>query len=187
MKNTHLLAAALGAASLALIPAVAPVLAHEAQDMRSPYPPCGHEYERHMEQDMHHHGMMDEGHGMEPGRGYGGMSGWPMMAPDQDRGGMGPGMMMAPGMMMGPDAMMGPGSRGMGGERGWPLRSDLTTDDVRHMMEHQLEWMGNPNLKLGKVEESGEDEIIAEIVTQDGSLVQRLEIDKHTGWTQPAR
>ena len=179
MKNARSVAAALGAASLALALSAAPSLAHESQGTHSTYPPCGHDYERHMEHEMHHHGMMDDDHGMEPGRGYGGRFGGPMMPPDADHG-------MGPGMMMGPDSMMGSSPRGMGGERGRPLRSDLSTDEVRHMMEHQLEWMGNPNLKLGKVEESDEGEIVAEIVTQDGSLVQRLEIDKHTGWMRPA-
>ncbi|MEQ8694914.1 MAG: hypothetical protein RIC85_06370 [Gammaproteobacteria bacterium] len=48
------------------------------------------------------------------------------------------------------------------------------------MMEHRIEWLGNPNLKLGKVEEKDDDTILAEMVTQDGSLVQRIEIDRHT-------
>ena len=58
-------------------------------------------------------------------------------------------MMMGPGMMdqgMGPGMMMGPG--------GMPaLRTDLSVDDVSHMLEHQLSWQGNTNLKVGKVEE----------------------------------
>jgi hypothetical protein len=41
--------------------------------------------------------------------------------------------------------------------------------------------MQNPNLKLGKVEEKDEDTIVAEIVTNDGSLVDRFEVDRHTG------
>ncbi len=180
MKITQLFAAALGATSLALMSVAAPARAHDTREMHFPYPPCDHSYGRHMEQEMRHHGMMDEGHGMEPGRGYGGMLGGPMMAPDEDHG-------MGPGMMMGPDAMMGRSPYGMGRDMGRPLPSDLSTDDVRHMMEHQLEWMGNPNLKLGDVKETEEGEIVAEIVTQDGSLVQRLEIDKHTGGMRPAR
>ena len=54
------------------------------------------------------------------------------------------------------------------------------------MMEHRLEWMNNPNLRLGPVEETDADTILADIVTKDGSLVQRLKVDRHTGWTQPA-
>jgi hypothetical protein len=77
---------------------------------------------------------------------------------------------------------MGPGY-GMGHGYGMhqALPRDLTTDEVRHMLGHQLEWQGNPNLKLGKVEEKDEDTIVAEIVTKDGSLVDRLEVDRHTG------
>jgi hypothetical protein len=127
------------------------------------------------------HGMM--------GQGYGGCP----------YDGMGMGMMMGPGMMgydMGPQGMgrgrMGPsmmdrstmGPRGMGPGMMRPLRQDLSTDDVRHMMEHQLAWQGTPNLKLGKVEEKDDDTVVAEIVTKDGSLVQRLEVDRHTGRMQ---
>jgi len=179
MKHAQLIAVALGAASLALVFSATPSPAHEAQGMHAPHSPCGDDYDRHMEHEMHHHGMMDESYGPERGRGYGGMFGGPMMAPDEGRG-------MGPGMMMGPDSMMGSSPRGMRGEWEPTLRSDLSTDEVRHMMEHQLEWMGNPNLKLGKVEESDEGEIVAEIVTQDGSLVQRLHVDKHTGSMRPA-
>jgi hypothetical protein len=107
---------------------------------------------------------------------YGGWHyGWhmgPMMGQ-----GMGPGM-MGPGYGMGQG--MGPGMMG-------PLRQDLTAADVQHMMEHRLAWQGNPNIKLGKVEEQDDDTIVAEIVTQDGSLVQRLEVDRHTGWMQPTQ
>lgn len=186
MKIVPQFAVALGAAGLALLmSAAAPALAHDSERMRLPYAPCGPTQDRYMERETHHHGMMDEDHhgmmgksyGMGSGRGYGGMGGGSMMVPDERRGGMGYGMMMDP------DEMMGPGRGGMGRV----LRSDLTTDEVRHMMEHQLEWMGNPNLKLGKVEESGEGAIIAEVVTQDGSLVQRLEVDPHTGRTRQAQ
>lgn len=49
----------------------------------------------------------------------------------------------------------------------------------------QLAWQGNPNLRVGDVEETDDDTIVAEIVTQDGTLVQRLRVDRHTGWMQP--
>lgn len=172
--HAHLFLVAFGAASLVLMSATAPSRAHETGESRYPTPPCGDFYERHMERGMHRHGMMDEGYGMGPGPAYGDMRRGFMMAPDADRGGMGRGM------------MMGPGAYGMDGEPGRPLRSDLSTDEIRHMMEHEVEWMGNPNLKLGKVEET-DDGVVAEIVTQDGSLVQRLEIDPHTGRTRPVR
>jgi hypothetical protein len=67
------------------------------------------------------------------------------------------------------------------------LREDLSAADVKHMMEHQLAWQGNPNLKLGKIEETDADTIVAEVVTKDGSLVRRFEIDRHTGQMQPVQ
>jgi hypothetical protein len=103
--------------------------------------------------------------------GYG-MMGHRMMGP----GKMGHGM-MNPGMM----------GRGMGSGMMQPLRQDLTAKDVKHMMEHRLTWNGNPNIKVGKVEERDDDTIIAEIVTQDGSLVESLKVDRHTGFMQPVR
>ncbi len=108
---------------------------------------------------------------------------------------MGPGMrgqgMMGPGMMgpgMGGHGMMGRGfgmGHGFGMEHGFgtrvvPMRH-LTVDDVRHFLEHRLAWRDNKRLKLGEVKEADEDTIIAEIVTVDGSLVQRLRVDRHTG------
>ncbi len=54
-------------------------------------------------------------------------------------------------------------------------------DDVRHVLEHRLEMQGNKRLKLGEVKEADDDTIVAEITTVDGSLVQRLEVDRHTG------
>jgi hypothetical protein len=113
-----------------------------------------------------------------------------MMGPGMMGQGMGPGMMMGPMMGVGPGMMgqgMGPGMMGpgmMGGGMG-VLPQDLSIENVRHMLEHQLTWQGNPNLKLGKVEEKDKDTIVAEIVTQDGSLVQRLQVDRHTGSMQP--
>lgn len=139
------------------------------------------------------YGMMGPGYGMGPGMmgpGYGmapGMMGPGMMGPGY---GMGPGM-MGPGMMgpgmMGPGYGMGPGMMGPGYGRGpgygmWGGQSeDLTVDDVRTNLERWLSWQGNPRLKLGDVKEDGKDSIVAEIVTRDGSLVDRMRIDRSTG------
>ncbi|MEX2009469.1 MAG: hypothetical protein WEC41_04695 [Dongiaceae bacterium] len=140
------------------------------------------------------------GHGADYGPGCGMMMGPGMMGP----GMMGPGMMgpgmMGPGMtgpgMMGqqPGPGMGPGMMGQGpgfgmgpgGSFVMPLARDLSADEVRHMLEHRLAWHGNERLKIGTVEEKDADTIVAEIVTVDGSLVQRLEVDRHTGVTRPA-
>ena len=118
----------------------------------------------------------------------------------QDRGKMGPGMgtqgMMAPQGKMGPgkmgSGMMGPdtgghGMMGPGFGNGQGLGSqvvpskDLTADDVRHFLDHRLEMHGNKRLMVGEVKEADEDKIVADITTVDGSLVQRLEVDRHTG------
>ena len=137
------------------------------------------------------HGMM--GRGMRPGYRMGpGMMGHGMrpgyrMGPGMMGHGMRPGYGMGHGMMghgMGPGYRMGPGMMGqgqMGPGMMQPLRQDLSAKDVKHMMEHRLAWRGNPNIKVGKVEEKDDDTIIAEIITQDGSLVDRLEVDRHTG------
>lgn len=133
------------------------------------------------------HGMMGQSHGMM-GQGHAMMGqGHAMMGQGQ---GMGPMMGQQGQMPMMGRGMMGPGygmGQGMGPGMMQPLRQDLTAADVQHMMEHRLAWQGNPNLKVGTVEEKDDDTIVAEIVTQDGSLVQRLEVDRHTGWMQPAQ
>ncbi|WP_140056122.1 hypothetical protein [Oceanibaculum nanhaiense] len=117
----------------------------------------------------------------------------PMMQGYDDRGtygmrgygAMGPGMMhpgmMGPGMM-GP-GMMGPGMMGQGMIYGMPDRYDqeITPDQVREMLQRRLDWHGNPRLKLGEIKPTEHGEILADIVTQEGSLVQRLAIDRRTG------
>ena len=100
------------------------------------------------------------------------------------QGMMGPGM-MGPGT--GGQGMMAPGfGKGPGlGSQVVPSK-DLTANDVRHFLEHRLEMHGNKRLKVGEVKEADEDKIVADITTVDGSLVQRLEVDRHTGRTQHA-
>ena len=109
---------------------------------------------------------------------------------------MGPGMMggQMPMMggygMMGQMPMMGSGMMGsqmpmMGGWGGMQvLRRDLTADEVKHMMEHRLAWSGNQNVKLGNVSEKEGDVIEVEITDKDGKVVQKLKVDRHTGWMQ---
>lgn len=127
------------------------------------------------------------GYGWGWGGGMGpGMMGPGMMGPGQGHG-PGPGYGMGPGMM-GPGQGYGPGpAYGMGQGMIQPLREDLSTADAKHMIEHRLTWQGNPNLKLGNVEEKDADTIVAEIVTTDGSVVQRLQINRHTGSMQPVQ
>jgi hypothetical protein len=54
------------------------------------------------------------------------------------------------------------------------------------MMEHRVTMMQNPNLKVGEVADTDDDTITADIVTQDGSLVRRFMVDRHTGAMRPA-
>jgi len=82
--------------------------------------------------------------------------------------------------------MMGPGTdRGMGPGLiyGWPAgeSQDVSVEDARGWLEQILTRHGNPRLKLGEVREVDGDTIVAEIVTRDGSLVQKLAIDRRSG------
>lgn len=137
-----------------------------------------------MGQGMMGYGMPGPGM-MGPGMMGQGMMGYGMPGP----GMMGPGPMgygmAAPGMM-GP-GMMAPGFggwQGYGGNRS--VDRDLSADDVRAQLERSLQWHGNKNVKLGDVTEADDDTIVADIVTQDGSLVQRFRVDRHTGQWQQA-
>ena len=142
------------------------------------------------------------GPGTQAGRGYGpGMGmGW------QGGRGYGPGMAMGmgrhggrgygPGMSrQGGRGFGGPGKgMGWGGGRGFggygpdaAATADITVDTVKSAMEARLKWRGNENVKVGEVAEKDENTIVAEIVTKDGSLVQRFEIDKKTGWRRFAK
>lgn len=90
--------------------------------------------------------------------------------------GNGPGM-MGPGQGYGPGYGMGPAAR---------PDMDLSADDVRARLEWSLTWHGNKRLKVGEVKEADDDTIVADIVTQDNSLVQRFKVDRHTGFMRQA-
>jgi hypothetical protein len=57
---------------------------------------------------------------------------------------------------------------------------EVSAERVRAMLEGLLAWHGNPRLELGEVQEE-DGTVTAEIVTVDGSLVQRLAVDRDTG------
>jgi hypothetical protein len=136
------------------------------------------------------HGHMRMGMGMMMGPGM------MMMAPAAM---MGPGMMMRPAPMMGagmmmPGPMMGAGMMGPGAAMMGPATAAkscqtvavepgkaLSPDDVRASLERSLTWHGNTRLKVGEVKEADNGTIVAEIVTVDDSLVQRLAVDRQTG------
>jgi hypothetical protein len=101
--------------------------------------------------------------------------------------GMGPGMMRGRGMGPG---MMGPGMRGwgMGPDYGYQYgpqyhrpQKPLEEKDAKVILENYLKSTRNPNLKLGRIEDKGDD-FEAEILTQKDSLVDKILIDKNTGW-----
>ena len=57
----------------------------------------------------------------------------------------------------------------------------LSPDNVRARVTERLKAYGNPRLRLGAIAIAGEDSITAEIETVDGSLVERLVVDRFTG------
>jgi hypothetical protein len=141
------------------------------------------------------HGMM--GHGMmaQETMGHGtmghGMMGHGMMAQgtmghgSMGHGSMGHGMMAQETMGHG---MMGHGMWGGGyghgsadGKSAIQPDQDLSVDDVRARIERSLKWHGNERLKVGEVKVLDDDTIVAEIVTLDDSLVDRLEVNRHSG------
>ncbi len=110
------------------------------------------------------------------------------VAPYSPRGwwGMGPGMMSGPWGGCGPGMMEG---YGPGGGPGWyASRRDLnlSIDNVKTSAERWLAWQGNPRLKVGDVKEQDANTIVADIVTKDNSLVQRLVVDRHNGYVRPS-
>jgi hypothetical protein len=55
----------------------------------------------------------------------------------------------------------------------------LSKDQAKALVEQHIQ--ANPNLKVGKItEKDGVYDV--EIVTKDGSLVDKLQVNKQTGW-----
>jgi hypothetical protein len=59
-------------------------------------------------------------------------------------------------------------------------QEEMTPERVRLFIEQHLTWHGNPRLKIGEIT-STEGGITAEIVTLDGSLVQKLAFNRYPG------
>ncbi len=93
--------------------------------------------------------------------------------------GQGTGHGMDHGMMMGPahGAAPCPSSAAV-------IDEDIDADVVRSWLDRSLAAHGNKRLKVGDVKATDDDTIVAEIVTIDGSLVQRIEVDRQTGRMQ---
>jgi hypothetical protein len=57
----------------------------------------------------------------------------------------------------------------------------LTKEQATQIARSHLQALGNPNLKLGELAE-GPSYLEAAVVTVDGSFVEKLLVDKRTGW-----
>jgi hypothetical protein len=113
-------------------------------------------------------------------------------------GGM-PGMMgmMTPEMMQMMQQMMRMQGDGMGMGMGMgpaalygmppEAKAEMTPERVRGWLEKRLAQHDNPRLKIGKVAQAGGGEITAEIVTVDGSLVQKLAFNRYPGFVRAVR
>jgi len=126
-----------------------------------------------------HHGMWDGGPGYNPGNGW---SYCPYCGGRLDDGGgyrgrggyhRGPGM-MGPGYDR--YGMMGPGY----GRDHRRFEEPLKKEAARQQVEEMLDRSRNPNLKTGGIEDK-ERFFVVDIVTRDGSLVDKMEVDKETG------
>ena len=134
--------------------------------------------------------MMGEG-GM-PGM-MGGMGGGPMAEGMPGPGMMGPGMtsgrmmgmvgMPMDPMMQGPQGHMRGHALGPGTLYGMPhgATTEMTPARVEAFLSHMLERHNNPRIEIGGITEAEDGSIIAEIVTVDGSLVQRLSFNRYPG------
>lgn len=152
-------------------------------------PWCGQQYNQ--GQSMGH-GRMHRGQGMRHGwQGQGMNQGWQGqgMGPGRMRGYQGQGMRHG-GRGMGRGMMCDQWGRGQSGPSGQygpsnvPQQMEpLTQSKARNLAEDYV--AGNPNLTIGGVAEQ-DDVYEARVETKDGSLVERLLIDKETGWMKKA-
>ena len=89
---------------------------------------------------------------------------------------------------------MGPGMMGYGygpqyGRQYAPQyrhpQKPLNENQAKEMVENYLQSTANPNLKLGNIEDKG-NAFEANILTKNGSLVDKILVDKDTGWMHSA-
>jgi len=111
--------------------------------------------------------------------------GWFCPWAGQGNYGMGPGMMWdrgdwSGGQGWGPRGMMGPG-QGYGYRNYNRTGQSVNMDQAKVLVEHYLTTIGNPNLKSGKITDK-DKYFEAEIVTKEGSLVDKIMVNKKTGW-----
>ena len=145
--------------------------------------------------------------GSAAGQGTGGMPGMMGMMGGQGMMGQGgmPGMMgmmggqgmMGQGGMAGMMGMMGDGMGGAAGQNGMAgvgpgalygmprdAQQEMTPERVRTWLEQQLARHGNPRLKIGQITAGGDGTTTAEILTVDGSLVQKLAFNRYPGFVR---
>jgi hypothetical protein len=118
------------------------------------------------------------------------MGGMAQMGPGMMRNGYGQGSGM--GMMGGQGSGMGPGMMGPGygnqqnsqyqqpEKQYQQLKKPLDQKDAKAILENYLKSTSNPNLKLGKIQDKG-DAFEGDILTQNGSLVDKILVSKDTG------
>lgn len=100
---------------------------------------------------------------------------------------MDPSMMMCPttpgGMGMSPGAGMGGMMGGAGILYGMPpdAQTEMTPERVRAWLGRRLAAHANPRLRIGEIATAADGSITAEIVTVDGSLVQKLAFNRYPG------
>jgi hypothetical protein len=90
---------------------------------------------------------------------------------------------------MGRGHMMGRGYQGYGPQYGSPYgppqyqgpREPLKEKDVKAMLEQYVQSTRNPNLKVGKITEK-DAYFEGEILTKNNALVDKILVDKNTGW-----
>lgn len=58
---------------------------------------------------------------------------------------------------------------------------NLSSDDVRKILDGRFAWMGHKRLQVGEINKSETGVLVAEVNTVDGSLVMRMEVDPKTG------
>jgi hypothetical protein len=122
---------------------------------------------------------------------------------------MGPGYGMGPGMMGGQGGnntyggqQMGPGTMGgqggnntYGGQQMGPgygnssqyrqSQKPLDEKGAQQIAENYLQSVQNPNLKLGKIKDTGQVFVVEIVTKKSADLVSKLSIDKNTGRMSP--
>ncbi len=61
----------------------------------------------------------------------------------------------------------------------------VTMERAKQMLEDYVSYKYNPNLKIGDISDKG-DIFEASILTMDGSPVERIQVDKKSGWFRNA-